>query len=134
MIVMKFGGTSVKDAEAMKRAIGIVKSELKNKPIVVLSACSGITDKLLDLVTSAPSNSKARNNKIIDEIETVHFRIAAQLIKKQNIASAAIESIQQLISGLRRLIEGVKLLKEFTPRSTAQAVSYGELLSSTVFC
>ncbi len=47
MIVMKFGGTSVKDAAAIDRAAGIVQSRLARRPVVVVSAMSKVTDALI---------------------------------------------------------------------------------------
>jgi len=48
MIVMKFGGTSVKDVEAVRRLVGIVRRE-QRPPVVVVSALSKVTDALIAL-------------------------------------------------------------------------------------
>ena len=53
MIVMKFGGTSVANAEAIKRTIEIIRSRLDKKPIVVVSALSKVTDALYKISDSA---------------------------------------------------------------------------------
>ena len=47
MLVMKFGGTSVRDAEAIERVAGIVRSRMRRRPVVVVSAFHGVTDQLL---------------------------------------------------------------------------------------
>ena len=49
MIVLKFGGTSVKDAPAMRRAVDIVGARVERRPLVVLSAIAGATNALLQL-------------------------------------------------------------------------------------
>ncbi len=133
MIIMKFGGTSVKDAEAMGRVLKIVSSYQQEKPVIVLSACSGITDKLLDLITNSPRNSKSKINKIIDEIELHHQQIIRNLINDKQLQKHANTEISKYIEEIRRLVEGVKLLNECTDRNTAQAIAYGELLSTTIF-
>ncbi|MFH1052379.1 MAG: aspartate kinase [bacterium] len=133
MIIMKFGGTSVKDAEAMDRVLKIVSSYQQEKPVIVLSACSGITDKLLYLITNSPKNSKSKSNKIIAEIELHHQKIIRNLINDKELQKQAKIEITKYIEELRRLVEGVKLLKECTDRNTAQAIAYGELLSTTIF-
>ena len=53
MIVMKFGGTSVANAEAIKRTIEIVRSRLDKKPIVVVSALAKVTDALYNISYAA---------------------------------------------------------------------------------
>ncbi len=130
---MKFGGTSVKDAAAMENVLGIVKSAKDRNPVVVLSACSGITDKLLKLVNSA---SKKPFNKILPEISEIkehHLKIVQELIKDELIRNDCIEIVKTLTSQLEKFIEGVTLLKECTPRSQDTAASFGELLSTSVF-
>ena len=47
MIVMKFGGTSIGDSKRINEVVEIVKSQINKKPIVVVSAFSGITDTLI---------------------------------------------------------------------------------------
>ena len=133
MIIMKFGGTSVKDADAMKKVLRIVSSYEESKPLVVLSACAGMTDKLINLISNASSVPLSFSNKIIDEIENHHLTMINRLIKQKNLRKTAIEKVKFYTSDLRRLVEGVKLLKECTDRNTAQAESYGELLSTIVF-
>ena len=49
MIIMKFGGTSVEDARAMRNVAEIVRQRLNQQPVVVASACAGVTNALLSL-------------------------------------------------------------------------------------
>ena len=51
--VMKFGGTSVEDASAFERVAQLVAARLELRPVVVVSAMSGVTDALIDCVRSA---------------------------------------------------------------------------------
>jgi aspartokinase len=53
MIVMKFGGTSVANFEAITRTIFIVGSKLDQKPVVVVSALSKVTDLLYKIAETA---------------------------------------------------------------------------------
>ena len=53
MIVMKFGGTSVKDEAAIGRVISIVRSRLRERPLVVVSALSKVTRMLCELAQEA---------------------------------------------------------------------------------
>ena len=66
MIVMKFGGTSIGNAEAMHRVSEIIRSRKNRSPIIVVSAVAGITDALVSLASTAgnrKSVSQENNSK-----------------------------------------------------------------------
>jgi len=67
MIVMKFGGTSVQDAEAMEHVIAIVKSKLAQQPIVVISAMARVTDTLIKCAQLAGEGKEFEARKIIED-------------------------------------------------------------------
>src|SRR6516225_2107352 len=58
MIVMKFGGTSVQDAEAIDRVAAIVRQRLPERPVVVVSALAKITDQLLAMAAAAGAGKR----------------------------------------------------------------------------
>ena len=63
MIVMKFGGTSVQDAQAIDRVAAIVRDRLNERPVVVVSALAKITDQLLAMSSAAgPAIAQKRWN------------------------------------------------------------------------
>ncbi|HEY4784284.1 MAG TPA: aspartate kinase, partial [Chthoniobacterales bacterium] len=55
MLVMKFGGTSLQDAEAIERVAALVRTRMRHRPVVVVSAFHGVTDQLLTLGHTAAS-------------------------------------------------------------------------------
>ena len=130
---MKFGGTSVKNASAMKNVIDIVKERQSQNPVVVLSACSGLTDRLLKLIRNAGKKSSINLMKEIAVIENHHLDIIDELINKRDIKKNCSDNIRNLIQQLTLLVEGVSLLRECTPRSLDAAASFGELMSITIF-
>ena len=71
MIVMKFGGTSVGTAEAMKQVAVIIQNDIRKKKIIVLSACSGITNKLLYLAQKSAYIDEKERISLIEDI--IHF-------------------------------------------------------------
>ncbi len=133
MIVMKFGGTSVQDASAMKKVLNIVKQNIARKPVVVLSACSGVTNQLIYLSDTATNNSNKINSNLIDSLLFFHLEFVEKLFKNQEIKDRANRIINDLIDDLRLLIDGIKLLNECTERSRAKILSYGEMLSTSIF-
>ncbi len=132
MIVMKFGGTSVKDAKAMQEVLKIVKNT-EEKKVVLLSACSGMTDKLVCLIKDAVNRDAEFPIKTIDEIENFHLNLCCELYRNELFRNYSSVLIKRYCNELRKLADGVHRLKECSPRSLDRAASFGELLSTTIF-
>lgn len=132
MIVMKFGGTSVQDAEAIRRLVEIVRSRIDKNPVVVSSATSGTTDALLNACDSAASRDFDKADSIISTIYNKHIQLSNELVSDQSLLKELTERIEQLISELKDLIKGVYLLSEIPDRIKAKVVSFGELLSTPI--
>jgi aspartate kinase len=79
MIVAKFGGTSVADAEAIGRLIEIVRSRARCQPVVVVSALARVTDDLLALAQHCGSGDGTGLNALVAELLDRHERIARGL-------------------------------------------------------
>jgi len=80
---MKFGGTSVEDAEAFGRVAGIVCGRREAAPVVVVSAMSGMTDALFDAFATAQSGGEAvRAWQTLGEHFARHERVAAELLSR----------------------------------------------------
>ncbi|MCL2440601.1 MAG: aspartate kinase [Treponema sp.] len=120
MIVMKFGGSSVADASRLRHVAGIVKSQLTKKPVLVLSAMGDTTDHLLEAANLALKQGKVD----IKNIEKLH----QDTVKALKLSSAQKE-IAGLLDELTRLLSGIALIRELTPRTKDYLVSFGERLS-----
>lgn len=120
MIIMKFGGSSVADAEHIKRVFNIVKSYLDKKPLVVVSAHKGVTDELLDLAQGA-----LRGEIDTSQIRRRHLGIISDLKLEAKL-------INKLLDDLEVLLKGVSLVKELTPRTLDYVASFGERFSSRI--
>jgi aspartate kinase len=121
MIVMKFGGSSVADAERIRHVAGIVRTQLDRKPVLVLSAMGDTTDHLLDGTEDAYRNGVVS----IDQVEKLHI----ETIKALRLPAGAREDIESLLEELKNLLSGISLIKELTPRTKDFLVSFGERLS-----
>ena len=123
MIVMKFGGTSLANAERIKNVADIIKTRLNKKPIVVVSAVSKITDNLISL---AKESSKGINpNEKTTEIINIHKKI----IKELNLNE---EFLTEEFIQLHDTLNGIYLLKELSLRSLDIISSFGEIFSSKI--
>ncbi len=133
MLVLKFGGTSLKDAVAMRRAISIVEMVKDKKPLVVLSATAGTTDELLKLAHAASKQKIHETSLIINNLEEKHLTIIHELIECEIENKHACVRIEKHLNNLKHLCEGISLLGELTEQTLDSIISFGELLSSAIF-
>lgn len=133
-ITMKFGGTSVGNADAMEQTVGIVQSALEegNRVAVIVSAMAGVTDALLRSVRAAVSGDKWGYLSISKEIRDKHEDAATYLLSPGGNREELLKEIAKLLDQHEQLCEAIRILGEATPRITDLAVSFGERLSSRV--
>ncbi|HEY0098186.1 MAG TPA: lysine-sensitive aspartokinase 3 [Pyrinomonadaceae bacterium] len=128
-IVMKFGGTSVEDAQAFARVARIVGARRKERPVVVVSAMSRVTDALLAGVEMAAAGDAEAARRSLEEHFERHLLVARTLP-----AGARDEFFVELASAERTLAELLKRVeraaRELRPSLQDQIVSYGECLSA----
>lgn len=133
MIVMKFGGTSVQNDEAIGRVISIVRSRLKEKPLVVVSALAKVTRLLCSIAEEAEAQHEDNVRGMLAQLRERHFGLARKLLADNpGLLENAIEDVEGLIKGLETFVGGVCQIGELSSRSKARIISTGELLSSTV--
>ena len=131
MIVLKFGGTSVANAQNIQLAINIVTEKSKKEKLaVVVSALSGVTDMLLNASQKAASKDENYKNNI-EEIKQKHFETISLLIDSNNQNQLLIK-INSQINQLQTLLDGCFLLGELSSRTSDAIASFGELLSSQI--
>lgn len=133
MIVMKFGGTSVQNEEAIGRVISIVKGRLKERPLVVVSALAKVTRLLCDMADEAEAQHEEKVLDLLAQLRERHFNLAKALLAGEpELLEKAMCQVENLISGLETFVTGVCQIGELSPRSEARIISIGELLSSTI--
>ena len=132
LIVMKFGGTSVESADAMRRVGDIIRSNPEPAPVVVLSACSGVTNQLLRIGTIACEGNAEEAAGIVRTIISRHTAILEDLlpVETRPEVQAAIDVWGR---ELLALVRGISILGELTNRSRDILASYGERFSSIIF-
>ena len=131
MIIMKFGGTSVENAAAIKNITAIVRKEIPRRPVVVVSACAGVTNQLLKTAALASKGKKDDALQNVAAIEGRHKNIAKELFDADT-AKFLFKHIAVFAEELAALVNGVVILGELTPRSLDTFASYGERMSSFI--
>jgi len=128
-LVMKFGGTSVGSIEAIQQVIEITRAakvEWQNVAIIV-SAMSGVTDKLLNGAKSAAAGDDSLAEKFASELSEKHTRVIEQLAPKWTLAYHEIFS---LLDEFVSLCYAIYVLGEATPRALDAIASLGERMSA----
>ena len=133
MIVMKFGGTSVANKEAIQRAISIVRGRLDQRPVVVVSAMSKVTDSLYRIAGEAAAQHEAEIASLLDQLRNRHIDTASELLADSgHFLNEAISDINTICDYLEKVALSVCALGELSARSKAIIISQGEILSSTI--
>ena len=119
MIVMKFGGTSVKNAQALDRACRIVQSRLDRAPLVVVSALSGVTSGLLEAARLAGQGVFSESMEIFERLRALHVGLMS--------------SLETDLDGLKDALREVSEARSLSLQMEDRIASYGEILSSQIF-
>ncbi len=131
MRVLKFGGTSVANAENISKVVAISTKALeKDKVMVVVSALGGTTDLLIDTGKLAAAGDETYKEKL-SAVEQRHMQTAKELIPVAR-QSSILSEIKRQINELEAICEGVFLLRELSARTLDRIVSFGELMSSVI--
>lgn len=130
MKVLKFGGTSVGSAESILNVKKIVESQ-SEPVIVVVSALGGITDKLIktsQLAVDGDASYQESFKEIVERHENMVNTVIPAGEKRENLMAVVRESLEELKS----IYQGVYLIKDLSPKTSAAIVSYGERISTRI--
>jgi aspartokinase/homoserine dehydrogenase 1 len=126
--VHKFGGTSVANSDRYKNVSKILDNEPKttNKAVVV-SAMTGVTNSLINLVELARLQDKSYLLKI-EELKEKHLKAVDEL--NVNNSAELKKAISSDFEDIQELLRGVWLLKEFSERTVELVSGFGEVWSA----
>ena len=130
--VLKFGGTSMGSADAMRQVIAIVRKPQKDARIaaVIVSAMSGVTDELIKIAKLA-AKKDASYNKILDALERRHVETVEDIIDVRG-REQMLGRMDELFRQLESVVLGVFRLGELSPAGLDYVVSFGERLSGHI--
>ena len=132
MKVLKFGGTSVGSVKSILSLKRIVEAESKRQPvIVVVSALSGITDKLIStsrLALNGDERYKVEFEAMVDR----HYKLIDTIITEPRKREILFHTIDSLFEQLKSIFFGVYLIHDLSEKTLDAIVSYGERLSSNI--
>ena len=129
VVVMKFGGTSVEDAAAIQRLVGIVRSRMNLQPVVVVSALAKVTDQLLEAGRAASNGKLGAALELVRNIFVRHERVADDLVvgsRRDSLERELRCQVQQLESALVELDRS----RDLDPRAQDHLLGFGECFAS----
>lgn len=129
VVVMKFGGTSVEDAAAIRRLIGIVRSRLESRPVLVVSALAGVTDQLLEAGNAAANGHLGAALAMVRDIYVRHENLADSLVD-----DSAYSNLDRELCGefraLEVLLHDLDCSRQLDLKAQDWLLGFGECFSS----
>ncbi len=129
VVVMKFGGTSVEDAAAVRRLIGIVKSRLGSQPVVVVSALAQVTDQLLEAGSAAANGHLGAALARVRDIYVRHEQLADSLVNDTSY-SVLDRELRCEFRGLETLLVELEASRHLDLKAQDELLGFGECFSS----
>ena len=127
--VMKFGGTSVRDASCIRRVVEIVRTASRERSIaVVVSAMSGVTNQLIEAANQSKAGSQTAVAEIFGQLRKRHGEVATSLIHSEDEQHRLKAKLGDLFTEGERLCQASILLRELTPRTLDAISGLGERL------
>jgi len=131
-VVMKFGGTSVADAERMREVASIVLTFQDEMPVLVLSAMGKTTNNLLAAGEQAMKCDSAEEVAALEPIAAIR-ELHESTMDELNVDANTREEVGKLLDKMQQVCTGVALMQECTSRTRATLVSFGERMSTRIF-
>ena len=130
MKVLKFGGSSVGSVSSILSVKKIVEA-VQEPVIVVVSALGGITDKLIHTSQMAADGNSAYEKEYRDIVNR-HIEMVYTVIPAGEPRSILLDQVNELLNELKDIFQGIYLIRDLSPKTSATIVSYGERLSSII--
>ena len=130
MKVLKFGGSSVGSVHSILSVKKIVEA-VEEPVIVVVSALGGITDKLIHASQMAANGDSAYEKEYRDIVNR-HIEMVYTVIPAGEERIVLLDQVNEFLSELKNIFQGIYLIRDLSPKTSATIVSYGERLSSII--
>jgi len=129
--VMKFGGTSVGDAACIARTAQIIaKGARAGRCIAVVSAMSGVTNRLIEAAKNAQEGLGKQAAAVMESLRGQHETALVSLVASEEARGPIREKLNEVLADGMRFCEGTALLRELSPRTLDTISSLGERLSA----
>lgn len=131
MVVMKFGGSSVRNGAWIDRVVHIAERQLSEAPVLVSSAMGKTTDGLVTVAEAAASGDAAAAFVGVEQLKAAHLH-SCDVLLSGAAKRRAMDRVEELFEEISSLVQGLALIKECTPRTYDALLAFGELLSTAI--
>lgn len=133
-LVMKFGGTSVGNADAFSQVADIVLKQARawDRLVVVVSAMSGVTDALIRGALAAASGEEQTYRTIADDLRAGHYRVVEALLDPGGEQAPLLTTVDNYLDEFSTFCHSLHILGEATPRAMDAIASLGERISARI--
>jgi aspartate kinase len=131
MIVLKFGGTSVANAEMMDATLSIAAAQIEKAPVLVSSAMSRVTDQLQEIARLVGDGNDKDAEAILGPVEERHLACARSFLTGSHLTQCFAD-LAAVFSEMRAIMKALAILKEWSKRSNDALLSFGERLSTII--
>jgi aspartokinase/homoserine dehydrogenase 1 len=129
--VHKFGGSSVADAACMERVARIIETDPAQRKAVVLSACRGVTDALLTLISLAEQDDASVDDRL-QQLRQRHVDIARELLSGE-LHDDFVAGLERDLQDIAGILQTVRLVRSASATMRDLISGYGELWSTRIF-
>ena len=131
-LTMKFGGTSVGSIEALEKVVKIIENQYRQEHqlVVVVSAMSGVTDKLINAAKQAEAGDEDAARQARLDIETKHAQATLAFLGKSPAREAVMAQVRGFLGEFELLCHGIRVLGELTPRALDVISGLGERMNA----
>lgn len=128
---MKFGGTSMGSADAIKQVASIIleNAQQGHRVVSVVSAMAGVTDTLIRSARDAEQGNVATYKQAAAQLHQRHVETVRALVTAANRRESLIDEIRSLLDDFEQLCHSISIMREVTPRGMDVVSSLGERLS-----
>ncbi len=132
MIVLKFGGSSIKNSRAVKRVAKIIAGQKNKQRLVVLSALGGVTDRLIEAHERALAQENSAWREIVEELYGRHHRLTGELIAEGPLRDKTLKQLESAFDRLISFLEVSGSLRVRNPDIYSSIVGLGEQFSTLI--
>ncbi|HSN70155.1 MAG TPA: aspartate kinase, partial [Steroidobacteraceae bacterium] len=129
--VHKFGGSSVADAACMRRVAAILESDTRPRLAVVLSACRGVTDGLLELIALAEQQSDDVDGRL-EQLRQRHMGLAGELLEGE-ARTGYVAALERDCADIAGILHTVRLIRSASNTVRDLVAGFGEIWSTRLF-
>ena len=133
--VMKFGGSSLAGSKEIAQSVSIIKKyalDPSTSVVVVCSAMGDTTDHILKAIDNAKGGNLDASKKVVAEMRASHESAVESTVENAELRKRCSSWLLERFEEFEKVLLGISLLRDLSPRSLDYSLSFGERLSTRI--